>query len=156
MEGEIWGVLSTFADFLGLVCCLGALVCRLWAFPPDFKNSDPVAARLLLSPIWLLFGGGIVLLAISSIAQFILRVSAMTGRPITEISPVLPTILLQTHYGRGWMLRAIMVPLLFAGWALARKGHYARTTTTISASHAGSTAIWLCCTMGGSLSAATQ
>jgi putative copper export protein len=131
MEAEFWGILSTFTDLLSLACCLGALICRLWVLPPDLSNSDSTVARLLFGSVRRLLGGLIVLLALASMAQLLIRVAVMTERPITEISSVLPTILLRTHYGRVWILRTMMTVALFAVWWLERKDRCTRTRTAV-------------------------
>jgi putative copper export protein len=131
MEAEYWGILSTFTDLLSLACCLGALICRLWVLPPDLSNSDSTVARLLLGSVRRLLGGLIVLLALAGMAQFLIRVTVMTERPITEIASILPTILLRTHYGRLWILRTMMTVVLFAVWWLERKDRGTRTRTAV-------------------------
>src|SRR5450759_3075516 len=68
----------TFADLLALVCCLGALICRLWIVPTDgMVRRAPRILQLLTRIV----GNSLAALAITSFALLWCRSTTLSGEP---------------------------------------------------------------------------
>jgi putative copper resistance protein D len=62
--------------------------------------------------MWQLLGISSAVLFASSILQLLVRSAEMSGYPITGVLPVLPTVLLRTHFGHAWILRMAAIVAL--------------------------------------------
>jgi putative copper resistance protein D len=103
-------------DLLALATCLGALSCRLWVLPPACTVAGTGDAAILLAPVWRLLAVGLAALLVSSAGTLIGRAMRMSGLPLSELLPVLPTVLFHTHYGRLWLIRLAALTALGIGW----------------------------------------
>jgi putative copper export protein len=60
----------------------------------------------------LLFGIGIAVVVAGSIADLLMRAAEMSGAPVRAIVPLLPAVVLRTHYGKLWLIRMAMLVLI--------------------------------------------
>ena len=95
--------LMPFIDLTALSAFVGAVLCLLWTICQVLDGSPP--KQCSASCHRLLFFC-LVGLSISSIGILIQRAMAMAGLGITEVVPVLPTVLFSSHYGSMWLVRA--------------------------------------------------
>jgi putative copper export protein len=112
--------LPTWILLTSLALCIGVSICRLWILPPSALTTTRYSEDLL-SGIWRLLGIGIIVLAVSSITEFFLRTSEMSGAPVLTLISVLPAVLLRTHYGHIWIIRAAAIAVLWLGWHAGRR-----------------------------------
>jgi putative copper export protein len=94
-------------EWVQLICltfCTGVIVCRLWFFTPSTQTEFSYQGRIVPG-LWKLFGFALAFMIAGSIGGLIVRSMAMSGRPVSEISSVLPIVLLKTHYGTVWLVR---------------------------------------------------
>lgn len=107
-----------WANFIGLSMLIGALafhllIARSVSLPHQgFETVERPFRRLELSAI--------MLVALASIGELILRTQMMSNRHLTEIPAALPVVLLQTHFGVVWLARIGLIGLLSLVWGLRR------------------------------------
>ena len=105
-------------NFIGLSMLIGALtfhllIVRSVPLPRrGFETVEQPFRRLELSAI--------VLVALASVGELILRTQMMRGGPLAEIRTVLPVVILQTHFGAVWLVRIGLIGLLILAWGLRR------------------------------------
>jgi len=133
-------------DFMALTTLVGALAFRcLIVRPPllsrqefdDFDRSN-----------WSVVAGSILLVALTSVGDLVLRTMMMSGRALADLGPVLPVVLRQTHYGAVWTARISLIGLLTMAWLLTRPGVPARSWFP-AASFVGVTLIALTTSLSG-------
>jgi len=138
--------LVRWLDFLALTTLLGGLVFRHLVVrtaptsPHLFRRFDDNLRRVL--------GAAILVLAVSSVADLILRARAMAGGGLADLGTLLPLVLRQTHYGTVWIARMSAIALLGAGWVLAVPGR-TPTARSIGASFLWGLVIALTTTLSG-------
>lgn len=110
--------LLTFADLLALVCCLGALSCRLWIDPTDGMLRRAPRILQLLTQI---AGNSLAALAVTSLALLWWRSTSLSGEPALKTLMMLPSIVTQTHVGHIWLIRAAAIASAWVLWAAARR-----------------------------------
>lgn len=104
--------LPTFLEFLALWLAVGAVAYRLWILPARLPAAVGSAIERLL--FWSLLGlGG------SALITLVARTAGMSGSPVTELGPVLPQLLLETHFGTVWIVRASTILVLCGAWYAA-------------------------------------
>ncbi|MBI3326807.1 MAG: CopD family protein [Nitrospinae bacterium] len=127
MAGNLFHAIPTAFDLLALATCLGALSCRLWVLPPTAAMPpDALRADALLVPLWRLFVVCIAALIVTSVGELVGRTAEMSGRPLSAILPVLPTVLFRTHYGHVWLVRPVALAGLWMGWWVGRQRLHSR------------------------------
>lgn len=105
-------------NFIGLSMLIGALafhllIVRTVALPyRGFETIEQPFRRLELSSI--------VLVALASVGELILRTQMMSGGHLAQISAALPVVLRQTHFGAVWLVRIGLIGLLTLVWGLRR------------------------------------
>ena len=107
-------------DFLALTTLLGGLVFQcliVWPTLLSREGFDSFEARRHK-----IGAGAIVLVALTSVGDLILRTLVMSGGTLTNLGFALPVVLSQTHYGRVWIARIVLVGLLAIGLLLRRPG----------------------------------
>jgi len=92
--------------------------------------------------------GSIVLVALTSVGDLVLRTMMMSGRALADLGPVLPVVLRQTHYGAVWTARISLIGLLGIGCLFTRPGARARSWFP-AASFVGATLIALTTSLSG-------
>ncbi len=132
MEGNLFHAIPTAFDLLALATCLGALSCRLWVLPPTATMPpDGLHTEALLAPLWRLLLACVAALVLSSIGQLVARAVEMSGRPVSTILPVLPTVLFRTHYGWVWLVRIPALGALWIEWWLGRQRLHSRAIPAV-------------------------
>jgi putative copper resistance protein D len=116
MGDDIFHAIPTVFDLLALAICLGTLGCRLWVLPALSTPSASIDFDALLASLWRLLAVCLAALVMSSLGELAGHAAEMSNRPLSAILPVLPTILLQTHYGRLWLVRPLGLAALWIGW----------------------------------------
>jgi len=133
-------------DFMGLTTLVGALAFRwLIVQPPllsrqEFDSFD--------RSCWSVVAGSIVLVALTSVGDLVLRTMMMSGRALADLGLALPVVLRQTHYGAVWTARISLIGLLTMAWLLTRPGVTARSRFP-AASFVGATLIALTTSLSG-------
>jgi putative copper export protein len=103
-------------DFVGLTTLIGTLAFRYLIVRPallsghkldDFDRCCPSVAA------W-----SILLLALTSVGDLVLRAVMMSGKALGDVWPALPVVLRQTHYGAVWTARVSLIGLLAMAWLL--------------------------------------
>ncbi len=108
-------VLPAFLQYSGLVVLTGALTTRSLTIATCAETS-PALAGTVRRRLDIVLATALITLTFSAPAMFLVRAVMMSGRPIAEITPVLPTLLFHSHYGVVWSIRCL---LLIALWTLA-------------------------------------
>ena len=113
-------IIPGWLELLSLTFCIGALVCRLWVLA-DSTDSGFSLQEGILASLWRVFGICLTIMIVSSIAELLVRASDMSGRSVSMVFPVLPTVILRTHAGRVWLVRMAALILLSVGVKAGRR-----------------------------------
>ena len=133
-------------DFIGLTTLIGALAFRcLIVRPPllsrqEFDSFD--------RSCWSVVAGSIVLMALTSVGDLVLRTMMMSGRALADLGLALPVVLRQTHYGAVWIARVSLIGLLTMAWLLPMREAQGRAWP-LAASFVGATLIALTTSLSG-------
>jgi copper resistance protein D len=101
-------------DFWALFACIGLLIARVGLLPPVAFGIEGVTPR------WhRLLGLMLALLTATGLALLLVRVMAMSSSSPAETLRILPSVLLQTHFGRIWALHLLSLLLLWIGWVIS-------------------------------------
>jgi len=124
-------VLSTLLQLLGLVVVIGGVVTSIGLIPRTDSDSGKLRTQIafLLGPalLTLTLGVGLVL---------IVRSSMMGGESFSQLLPVLPVVLLQTHFGFMWLVRFSGLVFLWVSWGLlilTKKNYFAALMFCVAA-----------------------
>lgn len=117
--------LPAWLELLSLAFCTGALVCRLWVFPPSVDGGQ-ATCELTRSRLWGLFGIAVSILMFFSVMDLFVRATEMSGAPVLSVAPVLPTVLFRTHYGGVWIARILAEIVLLILWRSLRNCQVSR------------------------------
>jgi putative copper resistance protein D len=98
-------------ELVSLATCVGVLVCSLWVLGPIRGDALP-GQESLRAATWRLLRVAAPALLASSVLGLLVRVTEMSGYPITGVLAALPTVLLHTHFGRTWILRMAAIVAL--------------------------------------------
>jgi putative copper resistance protein D len=101
----------SWLELVALAACVGTLVCRLWVLPPAVRSGLP-GHEHLIRRMRLLFAIGIAVVIAGSIADLLLRTAEMSGAPVRDIVPLLPAVVLRTHYGKLWLIRVAVLVII--------------------------------------------
>ncbi len=103
-------ILPAWSELVFLALSLGALACRLWVLPVG-SDASPGHADIT-GRLWRFFAVSIAAaLAVSSV-NLLVRTAEMGGGQ--EILPILPTVILKTHFGKVWCVRTAGLIILGA------------------------------------------
>jgi copper resistance protein D len=109
---------TRWLNFIGLSILIGTLafhllIVRSVALPRQgLETVERPFRRLALSSL--------VLVALTSVGDLVLRTQLMSGGHLTQISDTLPVVLWQTHFGAVWLVRIGLIGLLTLVWGLRR------------------------------------
>ncbi len=103
--------IPSWLELVALAFCAGTLVCRLWVLPPAVR-SGLTGHDHLMRRMRILFGIGIAVVIAGSITELLLRAAEMSGAPIRSIVPLLPAVVLKTHYGKLWLIRMAVLAFI--------------------------------------------
>jgi len=104
-------IVPEWFQLISLTFCIGALVCRLFVFTPLAGAEFPSHGNILAS-MWRLFGICLGVMVASSVAELLMRASEISGQPVSAAFPILPTVILKTHFGSVWLIRIATLILL--------------------------------------------
>ncbi len=109
--------LMPFIDLTALSSLVGAALCLLWTVCPglDGAATTQCSGRCRRLLFFCLVG-----LSISSVGVLLQRAMVMAGLGITEIVPVLPTVLFNSHYGSMWLVRGAGIIIAWCIWLLGK------------------------------------
>lgn len=94
----------TLVDLLALMNCIRSLGFRLRVLPPTVKAGDSLNSRDIITRLWRLLAVSIASVFLSSAVLLVVRSKEMSEFPVMAIFPVLPTVLLKTHFGHVWLV----------------------------------------------------
>jgi len=112
-------ILLRWLDLIAMVTFLGGLSYMYFVWKPlnlRFRMGNGLAT---------LIGVALTILAASELADLVLRALMMSGRPIAELSSVLPVVLEKTRYGIVWIAKFGLILFLGAVWFLGKRGFLA-------------------------------
>lgn len=105
----------TAIDLLALTTGTGALVCRLWLIPgAEIVHETDVT--ILVMRVWRILGICVAALTLSSFMLLLVRTAIMSGRSLADSLPMLPQVMLQTHFGQVCIMRFIGLGFAWLGW----------------------------------------
>jgi putative copper resistance protein D len=107
-------------DFMGLTTLVGALAFRCLIVRPPLLSRQ--AFDSFDRSCWSVVAVSIVLVAVTSVGDLILRTMMMSGRALADLGVALPVVLRQTHYGAVWTARVSLIGLLTMAWLLRTRG----------------------------------
>jgi putative copper export protein len=96
--------IPSWLELVALAYCMGTLVCRLWVLPPA-DGTRPAHQENLIKRLSFLFGIGISVALVGSATDFLVRTAEMSNTPVRFVFPLLPTVILKTHFGMVWLIR---------------------------------------------------
>jgi putative copper export protein len=111
-------LLTRWLNFIGLSMLIGALAFRLLIV----RSVGPTRQgfEMVEQPCRRLEVSSMVLVALASVGELILRTQMMSGGHLTQMNVTLPVVLLQTHFGAVWLVRIGLIGLLGFVWGLRR------------------------------------
>jgi len=93
-----------------LAICSGTIICRLWLF--DASAGEPSFQVNMTARLWRLFNAGVAVILACSVADLLIGTAEMSGSTIQTLFPLLPTVMLKTHFGRVWLIRMVSLVAL--------------------------------------------
>ncbi len=111
-------------DFVALVVLLGGLSYRYFVWIPSSRargiDDRQAGGRIPLAMM-------LCVLAVTSLTDLVLRSLMMSGKPVSELFSVLPTVLTKTHFGSVWLLRLGLILFLAAIRFIEERGIFGAT-----------------------------
>lgn len=107
-------VFSLWLDFTGLTTLIGTLAFQcliIQRVSLSTRGFEPFERRLLRVE-----AGAIMLLALTSVLELLLRALAMGGGILSNVAGALPSMLLETRYGTIWLVRIALIGLVVLSW----------------------------------------
>lgn len=107
-------------DFVGLTILIGDLAFRFLICRPALLSRQ--GYQILEGHLRRVEVGSIGLVALTSLADLILRTLMMSGGSVAALSMALPAVLSRTHFGAVWITRIGLLGLLGVTWWLRLLG----------------------------------
>ncbi|PYM15449.1 MAG: hypothetical protein DMD81_14955 [Candidatus Rokuibacteriota bacterium] len=112
----VWMALVRWCALLSLGALIGALVLETVVLPPGERELVRVQRRLR---VWSRAAAIVLLLATAG--ELVGRAQTMSGGGLAAAIGAAPLVLMRTHFGTIWMLRAVaLVLVLFLSWSGSR------------------------------------
>ncbi len=111
-------ILPAWSELVFLALSLGALACRLWVLPVAGNAALPGHAHVT-DRVWRFFAVSIAAALACSSINLLVRTAEMGGGQ--EILPLLPTVVLKTHFGTIWRIRTAGLVILGAVVMISRR-----------------------------------
>ncbi len=108
----------SWAEFVGLSILVGGLVFRHLIVRPLLASRQEIDR--FEQSLWWVLDGSIVLVALASVGELILRTLVLSQGSLGDLGVALPVVLLRTHYGAVWIVRIGLLGLLVLFWLLGR------------------------------------
>ncbi len=107
-------------EFMGLMTLVGGLAFQSLILPPSLlsRQDYPIMERHFRR----VQAGSLILVALTSLADLILRTLMMSGSGLATLGFALPLVLRNTHYGTVWIARISLLGLLGIAWWLRLQG----------------------------------
>lgn len=110
--------LFKWLDLVGIVLWIGAIGFRLVVFSPVLKALRRPALESRLRREEAAYTepalqGVLLYLLILHLATWVHQAEMMSGKPLSEIGPVLPIVLSKTHFGAIWEVKLFLLLFLF-------------------------------------------
>lgn len=112
--------LATFIDLIALSSVVGTVLCLFWTMCPSCDNSS-ICANTCFDRWRRLLFFCLIGLSMSSLAMLVQRTMEMAGLGITEITPLLPTVLFSSHYGSMWFIRTASIVIAWCVWWIGKR-----------------------------------
>jgi putative copper resistance protein D len=113
-------------DLAAFVTAVGGLACLLWMVPWN-TIREPALIELAWHRLRHLLAIALAILTATSALLLVVRAVQMSGLGLTALWPVLPTVVLHTHYGTVWLVRVAALGMLWIGWLLTGAARKRRT-----------------------------
>ncbi len=107
-------------EFMGLMTLVGGLAFQSLILPPSLLSRQDY--QIIERHLRRVQAGSLVLVALTSLADLILRTLMMSGGSLATLSFALPAVLRNTHYGTVWIARIGLLGLLGMAWWLRLQG----------------------------------
>jgi putative copper resistance protein D len=104
-------IIPEWLELVALTFCIGMLGCRLWLFTLSARAGF-IEQDKILGNMRRVFVVCIALMIFSSVTNLVLRAAEMSGRPLSTVFLVLPTVIFRTHLGCAWLIRIGALVLL--------------------------------------------
>ena len=124
----VFHVLVQWLNFLGVALLIGQIVFRwmvlnrslleLGPGSPDFVNAHAISQRELKQ--WM--SRLLVLLFVVSVLDLIIRAEMMSRKSFSAVVPMLPLIVSQTHAGKVWMAKMVLLGVFGGLWFFIKEG----------------------------------
>ncbi len=106
--------------FLGLTTLVGGLAFRCLIVRPALLSRPEIEG--CEGRFRRVEAGSIVLVALASVGDLVLRTLTMSQGTLGDLGTALPAVLRQTHFGAVWIARISLIGLLGGAWLLRRRG----------------------------------
>jgi copper resistance protein D len=103
-------------DFWALFASVGLLVSRLGLLPARVFADPALGQRWHRS-----LGLVLATLTLTGLALLVVRSMQMAGSPFMQVLPLLPQVLLQSHFGHIWAIHFGAIAALWAAWSVSRR-----------------------------------
>ncbi|MBI2882894.1 MAG: CopD family protein [Candidatus Methylomirabilis oxyfera] len=113
-------IVIRYLGFVSLTMLIGgfAFVCLI--LPPGLLSRE--GYQILERHLRRVQAGSILIVALTSVTDLILRTLAMSGGGLATLGLALPMVLRHTHFGTVWIVRILLLGLLGAAWWLRLQG----------------------------------
>ncbi len=109
----IFHIVPAWLEIVFLVFVVGVLASLLWVFPSAARADLPERERLS-ARLWRFLAVSIAAALASGFVNLLVRTAEMSGSPVQDLFPLLPTVILKTHFGTVWLIRIAGLVLLWA------------------------------------------
>lgn len=113
--GALLDIVFTLLDLIGLTTCIGVLFYLVRILPAGR------APGTFTRPAWHLLAICLGILTLSSLGILTERTMLMSGSPLQAVPALLPLVLLKTHFGTVWLIRAGALLWLWIAWTAGRR-----------------------------------
>ncbi len=100
-------------ELIFLAIYIGVLLCRLWVLDEKAVFMHPSEEKIR-AHLWRLLFIGIAIMIACSVADLLTGTAEMSGSSLLAVFPLLPSVVLKTHFGRVWLIRMASLVLLSA------------------------------------------
>ena len=104
----LFHVLVRWLEFTALVGLVGGLIYWQFVSPSISQHLSILDRRAFRHGILLT----VLFLAVTDVTDMVMRSMMISGKSIGGVLPVIPTVLLKTHFGWVWMSRISLIALL--------------------------------------------
>jgi len=113
-------VVVRYLGFVSLTMLIGSFAFVCLILPPGLLSRE--GYRILERHLRQVQAGSILITALASGADLILRTLAMSGGTVATLGVAIPIVLGHTHFGMVWNVRFLLLGLLTAAWWIRLPG----------------------------------